>query len=101
MQSQGQLSLSLQRYSVRVLASKCNEELLRASSLAPKLKEMVYSLDLASSVLFRRGNKGMYDITSTYAEELRKAYDVQRSDQIFFRDQLQKMSTYIDTQLQF
>ena len=101
MQSQGQLSLSLQRYSVRVLASKCNEELLRASSLAPKLKEMVYSLDLASSVLFRRGNQGMYDITSTYAEELRKAYDVQRSDQIFFRDQLQKMSTYIDTQLQF
>jgi hypothetical protein len=67
--------------------------------MTPKLKQMVYSLDLASSVLIRRGNKGMYDATTMYARELHEAYEALRSDQIFFIDQAQKLSTYINSQL--
>lgn len=62
---------------------------------------MIYSLDLASCVLIRRGNQGMYNGTTMYARELHEAYEVQISDQIFFSDQAQKMSAYINSQLQF
>lgn len=93
--------IALQRYTVRLLAIKFNKGYLRAAGMSVKLRQMTYSLDLASSVFFRRGNQGMYDITSTYAAELRRAYEVQRSDELFFGDQLQKMRSYVADALQF
>jgi hypothetical protein len=101
-QAQSGLSLDLQRYTVRMLYSNCFKHYLKSSDMSPKLREMAYSLDLASSVFFfRRGNQEMYDITSTYGAELHRAYEIQRSDELFFRDQLQKMRSYIGEALQY
>jgi hypothetical protein len=93
--------LDLQRLTVRQLAINYRNELFRSSGMAPKLKEMAYSLDLASSVLIRRGNQGVYNATTMHAAELDRAYKAQRSDELFFSDQLEKMSAYIASHLQF
>ena len=93
--------IDLQRYTVRILARNLHRQFLRSSSSTLKMKEMAYSLDLASSVLYRGGNYSMADVTSAYAKELHKIYEVELSEKMFFADQLKKITAYVGENLQF